>query len=480
MTTRSELAENYLRSLAESELRRYRGDAAESLPEATARVRAVATAFARTGALDPGVAEGVVEELTAALEIRSPGYRAAPPGYRTAAPGGLRRAHRIRHGAFQIRPGPVVSAGASPVSVTPVGTVLELHDGETDIVVYLAAMIRTPGLASLSAGVLSLPKGSLPRRAAQRPGLPPAGPAAIIGPGLPGVPGDLRAVDRAGQSYILVFNGGGDGTWSAGHFQVRANPSRGPRPPHPPSADAGWLDVGNDEASVRIDLTRDPPAAEVSTTENGLTVAEQFLRIRAEAMFASGYHDVGTDLEALAAVVPALRAVGLLPAGSELPPLIAALCHRYAVSPDYIPDPPGALPDRWAGLLTGDQRASWRQPDGTDGAPAAAHLPVLFPETDGVTTVLSGIVTHGRRSTMTGAFFGAVENGYPEGPCIWLRDDGGQWHVAKQRSWGSGGVIVFRADVIPPVHPSVSAADILVIGRTADVRCSVPLTWWTS
>jgi len=470
---RSELAETYLRNLAESELRRHRSDAAESLPEATARVRAVATAFARTGALDPGVAEGVVGELTAALEIRSPGYR-------TAAPGVLRRAHRIRHGAFQIRPSAVVSAGASPVSVTPVGKVLELHDGETDIVVYLAAMIRTPGLASLSAGVLSLPKGSLPRRATQRPGLPPAGPAAIIGPGLPGVPGDLRAVDRAGQSYILVFNGGGDGTWSAGHFQVRANPSGPPSPQHPPSADEGWLDVGSDETSVRIDLTRDPPAIEVSATENGLTAGEQFLRIRAEAMFASGYHDVGTDLKALAAVVPALRAVGLLPEGSEVPRLIAALCHRYAVSRDDVPDPPAALPDRWTGLLTGDQHASWQQPDGADAAPAVAHLPVMFPETDGVTTVLSGLVTHGRRSTMTGAFFGAVEEGYPEGPCIWLRDDGGQWHAAKQRSWGSGGVIVFRADVIPPVHPSVSSADILVIGRTADVRCSVPLTWWTS
>jgi hypothetical protein len=477
---RSELAETYLRNLAESELRRYRGDAVESLPEATARIRAVATAFARTGALDPGTAEGVVGELTTALEIRSPGYRTAAPGYRTAAPGVLRRAHRIRHGAFRIQPSAVVSAGAFPVSVTPVGKVLELHDGETDIVVYLAAMIRTPGLASLSAGVLSLPKGSLPRRATQRPGLPPAGPTAIIGPGLPGVPGDLRAVDRAGQSYILVFNGGGDGTWSAGHFQVRANPSGPPSGPHPPSADAGWLDVGNDETSVRIDLTRDSPATEVSTTENGLTAGEQFLRIRAEAMFASGYHDIGTDLKALAAVVPALRAVGMLPEGSELPPLIAALCHRYAVSRDDIPDPPAALPGRWAGLLTGDQHASWQQPDGADAALAAAHLPVMFPETDGVTTVLSGLVTHGRRSTMTGAFFGAVEEGYPEGPCIWLRDDGGQWHVAKQRSWGSGGVIVFRADVIPPVHPSVSAADVLVIGRTADVRCSVPLTWWTS
>ena len=480
----SEPAETYLRNLAESELRRYRGDAAEFLPEAMTRVRAVATAFAKSGALDPGAAEGVVEELTTALEVRSPGYRVAP-----AVAARRRRARRFQPGAVPLAgPYPASAsavafpgsapAGAFLVSVTPAGALLELREGETDIVVYLTAVISAPHLTALSAGVLSLPKGSLPRRARQPPGVPPAAlGAARMFPGLPGVPSDLRAVDATGQSYDLVFNGGGDGTWSAGHFTLRPGP---PGPSGPPRlADAGWLIVGNDETSVRIDLTASSPAAEVTTTENGLTAGEQFLRIRAEAMFASGYHDVGTDLKGLAAAVPALRAVGMLPERSELPRTIAALCHRYAVSRDDIPDPPAALPDRWASLLTGDQHASW-QPDSADTPPAAAHLPMAFPETDGVTTVLSGLVTHGRRSTITGAFFGPVEEGYPEGPCIWLRDDDGQWHAVKQRGWSSGGVNVFRADLTPPVHPSASRADILVIGRTADSRGSVPLTWWTS
>jgi hypothetical protein len=508
----SEPAETYLRNLAESELRRYRGDAAEFLPEAMTRVRAVATAFAKTGALDPGAAEGVVEELTTALEVRSPGYRIAP----TVA-ARRRRAQRFRPGAVPLAGALPASAparafpgspraGAFPVSVTPVGALLELREGETDMVVYLTAAISAPHLASLSAGVLSLPKGSLPRRARQRPDLPPAAlGAARMFPGIPGVPRDLRAVDAAGQSYDLVFNGGGDGTWSAGHFALRPSPPGPPGPPTPPGRqqarppDAGSLIVGNDETSVRIDLTAGSPAAEVTTTENGLTAGEQFLRIRAEAMFASGYHDVGTDLKGLAATVPALRAAGMLPERSELPGTIAALCHRYAVSREDVPDPPAALPDRWASLLTGDQHASWQRdgadsppassshgglrppvPPGPPPFPAAAHLPVAFPETDGITTVLSGLVTHGRRSTITGVFFGTVDEGYPEGPCIWLRDNDGQWHAAKQRSWSSGGVNVFWADLIPPVHPSASRADILVIGRTADSRGSVPLTWWTS
>jgi hypothetical protein len=466
-----EPAETYLRNLAESELRRYRGEAAEFMPEATERVRAVAAAFTETGALDQRAAEEVVEELMTALEIRSPGGPPAP--YATAR---VFQARRLR-AARQIQPGPIAPtpAGASPVSVTPVGELLELRGGDTDMVVYLVAAISTPHLASLSAGVLSLPTGSRPHRISQRGGLPPGAPLPVLrGPILPGVPHGLRAVDPAGQSYDLVFNGGGDGTWSAGHFQLLANP-----PGQAAPADAGWLDIGDEETSVRIDLTADSPAVQVATTANGLTAGEQFLRARAEAMFASGYHDLGTDLKGLAAVVQALRAVGMLPADSAVPGLVAALCHRYAVSREDITGPPAALPDRWASLLTGDQHAAWPQPDGADPA-AATPLAVALPETDGVTTVLSGLVTYGRRTTLIGAYFGTVEEGYPEGPCIWLRDDLGQWHVAKQRNWSSGQFIVFRADVVPPVPTSASSADILVIGRTADVRASVPLTWWTS
>jgi hypothetical protein len=65
-------AETYLRNLAESELRRYRDGGPETMPEATGRMRAVAAAFAGTGALGPAVAGTVLDELTTALTIRSP------------------------------------------------------------------------------------------------------------------------------------------------------------------------------------------------------------------------------------------------------------------------------------------------------------------------------------------------------------------------------------------------------------------------
>lgn len=429
-------AETYLRNLAESELRRYRDGGPESMLEATGRARAVAAAFAGTGVLEPAVADTVLDELTTALMIRSP----RDPRARHRA--------RLRH-ARQSPLSASSPAGPHTVWVTPAGALLQLRAGETDIDVYLFAAIGTPELACLSAGVLSLPKGSLPPRSERRHGLPsPSPPRLLSGWALQGVPGDLRAVDETGRCYDLVFNGGGD--------------------------------VGNEEHSVRIDLAASSPSSEVTATPNGLCAGEQFLRIRTEAVFGSGYHDIGTDLPALAAMVPALRTVGLLPEDSASARLVAALCRRYAVTREDVTDPPAELPVRWTDVLTGGQYIAGREAGGTDPPPAAASPSVRFPETDGLTIVLSGLLSRGQRTTMTGAFFGPIEDGYPEGPCVWLLDDGGLWHVAKPGSWSSGGVDVFKADVVPPVPPSATAVDILVISRTADMRASAPLTWWTS
>ena len=458
----TESAERYLRDLAESELRRHRGAAPEMTLVGTEQVRAVAAAFARAGVLDPDVSAAVIDDLTAALEVRSAG----DPGHRSRAVY-VHRAHRVTSPAVTPAPGPAPS-------VTPAGELLELRDGETDTDVYLIAAIGAPALTCLSTGILSLPKGSLPRRREKRQGLPPQTSRVPPGFALPGVPGDLRAVDDAGRTYDLIFNGGGDNTWFAGQFALSPSP-RAARQAAPVSA--AWLEVGNDENSVRVGLTARVPAVAVTATANGLAPGEQFLRIRAEAMFASQYQDIGAGLPALAAVVPALRAVGMLPEQSVPARQIAALCHRYAVTSRDMPAPAAALPGRWTSMLTGAYDHVTQA--GGVVPPAAAHLPVAFPVTDGVATVLSGLVTLGPRTTLTGAFFGVVEQGYPEGPCIWLRDDRGQWHVAKPGSWGSGDVNIFGANVIPPVPRSAASVDVLVITRTADLRASVPLTWWT-
>ena len=117
----SERAETYLRNLAESELRRLRGEPAEAIRLDLGRVRAAGAAFAYLRALDNDLAQAVVDDLATALQIRSEDGLA-----------GL---------SFHMRPRVMSAAGraASPpeaFSVTPVGALLELRDGETDMDVY--------------------------------------------------------------------------------------------------------------------------------------------------------------------------------------------------------------------------------------------------------------------------------------------------------------------------------------------------------
>jgi hypothetical protein len=118
--------------------------------------------------------------------------------------------------------------------------------------------------------------------------------------------------------------------------------------------------------------------------------------------------------------------------------------------------------------------------DQADRQAEAAGLCVEFPEPDRVTTVLSGLITSGDGTTLHGAFFGSAGADYPDGPSIWMRDDTGQWHVATPGNWSDGGVVIFAANVTPPLTPPVTAVDILMISLTADLSASVPLSWWTS
>ena len=279
---------------------------------------------------------------------------------------------RLRGGSlsFHMRHRVMSAAGRAasppePFSVTPLGALLELRDGETDMDVYLVAVISTSGLVCLSTGVQSLPKGSRPRRHGPPRPLPRQAPRRFPGwPGIPGVPGDLIAVDDAGRSYDLTFGGGGDDTWSAGQFTLRAH-----QPASPPGALPGpaWLDVGNGENSVRIDLAARPPAAPVTAVANSLGGGERFLRTRTEALLTHAYSDLALGLPELTAVITALRAVGALPDGGALPGLVAALCDRYAVPRNSVADTAAALPDRWASILEArDRHDRWREAGRTD------------------------------------------------------------------------------------------------------------------
>ena len=91
-------AETYLRNLAESELRRYRDGGPESMLEATGRMRAVAAAFAGTGALELAVADTVLNELTTALRIAEAGGVITSADLATIAPATHRERAPSIHG----------------------------------------------------------------------------------------------------------------------------------------------------------------------------------------------------------------------------------------------------------------------------------------------------------------------------------------------------------------------------------------------
>lgn len=448
----SERAETYLRDLAEAELRRARDAKGSEMP----RVHAVAAAFTGIGALERARADSIVEEFISALALRSLGdewhlRRPLPPD-RGAPP------------------------APEPVSVTPIGELLELREGESDMDVYLLAAITTPSVTCLTTGILSKAKGSLPQRRRPRdPGPPLPGslsPFAALMP-LSGVPRDLVAVDDSGRAYNLFFGGGGDLSWHAGQFTLMGSRRSGM------PETVAWLDVGCEENSIRLDLTARPPAAPVTTTPRAHGDGERFLLVRTEAVLAHSW-DIRDDLPEVTAMVTALRAIEALPEESPLPGQIAALRKRHKLPGADLADTPAALPDRWVtALLARERRGSTAHPDPA-GPPAAAHLSVVFPEVDQITTVLAGLVTAQGQTTLHGAFFGHLEANYADGPSIWLRDDTGQWHVATPGSWNDGGVIVFHARVLPPVTPAVKAMEVLIITRTADLGALVPLTWWTS
>lgn len=460
----SERAETYLRGLAEAELRRFSRDApAADLGEAF-RVRVVASAYAEIGAIDRDRAEAIVDEFATAVEVRWLGDRKAKLAL--ARLRGSRRPTRV-------------APAAEPVSVAPVGKLLQLREGETDVDIYLFAAVTTPARTALATTIRKKPRRSRPPQARMRFGMRRENLRLVPGWAIPGIPRDLQVVDDTGQRYDVFFGGGGDDTWLDGQFALLPKPpgslSRG-------SAGAAWLDVGTGQHSLRVDLTAWTPPALSTATAISLSDAELLLQIRTEVLLADPYRGFADGLPALVALIPALRAVDALPHSSLLPGRIAALCDRYRVPRDGVPDEPAALPRRWAAILRArDVNAHWPEAYTAAGQqPAAALLHVALPEMDGTSCVLCGIITNGQTTTLHGAFFGTPEQGYPDGPCIWLRDDAGEWHVVAPGAWSDTGVIVFPASVIPALSPTARSADILVISRTMEARASVPLTWWTS
>jgi hypothetical protein len=407
-------------------------------------VSAVGHALVAVGALDAAVEGPVVDGLLLALEARRP-----EPPVPTRGPRYGR--WRPRRASPAARPAPV------PPRIVPVGLAIPIADGTMYVLSYLRVK---SGARFYVVTVLNREWNANP----------------------PDPLDKLTATDQTGAHYRLDFSGGGTFTELAGMLTVD------PAPP----ADPRWLDItGPATPAHRVDLTAGQEL-DRSIAPFPPSPGEQLLNVIAADLLVR-LHEFGLDeLRTLAAesdgpssrsslgeVVRALEAVGALSPDSPVPGQLATLYQAMGFGEHGLTAPPGQeLPEPWASLLaTGLRREQTAaSPDGCAGAA------LTLPEADGKIVSVVGLHNTDGASTLhvhvSGLQPWPERIGSPETlPLIWLRDSDGRWHVT--RSDGASEAedeLTMQLAVIPPLSRP-DWVEMVVSGRSAEVRATVPLRW---
>jgi len=415
--------------------------------EGLRRFGMVARALAEAGALNPGTADAVVEDLATALAARS-----RIGAHMLAMSGAADPRTRQRAGP---PPGPYLAVpSGAPVPASP-------ESGLADVRLY--TLVIAPDRAVLTVA------GRLSDENMRSVHLDPW---PLFGKMRP------AAIDDRGNSYQLREDSGFSDEENWGGI-LRLNPA--------PPAGTAWLELtmSPGSAPVRLDLAGAPGAnpghegdAASGPAERMIdAVATELLQI---AVVGEGHALPWHDLSGVADVVTALEAVGALEPARAAVGRLVALARRLGVT---VPPgltaaaPPGTapLPDGWRDVLANSGRR-----DGPRGvAPAAAVLPEL----DGARFVLAGL-----RSDEEGADLQVMAWGsrvFPHflddsiRPWYWLaRDDRGRWHVAEDgNSSGSDQHAELTLRLMPPLHPQATSLEVTVTGRSGEATATVPLDW---
>ena len=185
-------------------------------------------------------------------------------------------------------------------------------------------------------------------------------------------------------------------------------------------------------------------------------------------------------------VVAALEAAGALSPLSPVPGYLAMICERLGIDGHAVTAAPTAdLPGPWLSVLAWYGRR--HRPATRDGT---ASTGLVLPDVDGAQVAVTGLHTHDNQ-TFLHVVVGreqAVRLTVDAGPltergfCCWLRDDGGQWHVAVPGSWGSDGFreVTGSLQVLPPLGRDTSRVTLLASTLTSQVRAEVPQRWWAA
>jgi hypothetical protein len=509
-----ERAETYLRLLAEAELR----DPARSLagaqssdapfvvmPVALARA---AWALTAVGALDLETAEDILADVELALAARirpepREGVRLSSGGPTWAAgltgprPGPQRFA-RARSLVLMNKlmpggpaPGPATAdtslagtsrTGASPNGpdrYVPVGLMILFHDelisGELDLMSYA----HTAAGARFTATWRTRdPLGS------RHHGLPPVE--------------AISVTDDRGQRYDLLFA-------TKGRPESTCDLTLRPDPP----PDIGWLEItAPGEQAVRVDLGRRAERPEPQVDQISLSIGEHLLNRIAERLLTlapehrldlrqqlAGFpsapaHGAGPaglviNLTAgLGATVAALEAAEVLSPHSPVPARLAALCASLRIGGHGIAATPAPdLPEPWLSMLTHYHR---RKPDAAPAGDGFAAVAAALPELEGIRLVLLGLHNFDGGTWMDALALGRLP-GLRQGPLgvdmafplsMWVRDGAGRWHAARPAGWyDEGGEAALTMRLTPPLSRSCARIEVLVTGRSAEVRATLPLCW---
>jgi hypothetical protein len=418
--------------------------------EGVQRLRAVAHALARAGAIDLATADSIVADLETALAAR--------------ARIDLERlfvqdfyAEQQRH---QARPpaGPYLAA---PIGVRfPAGPESGLAD------VRLFTLVIAPDRAVLTVS------GRLSDENLRSQHLDPWP--------LFGSNGPPAATDDRGNRYGFHEDSGwsDDENWG-GILVLTPVPPPGTR----------WLELTMvpGSAPVRVEIA-DPGPGDEAARAQGPAASPAELMIEAAALellhlaAGDGHELLWHDLSGLADIVAALDAVGALEPARDAVGRLVALAGRLgvrvpaALAAAAPPGGPVELPEPWRNLLEHRGRR-----DGPVGlAPAAAVLPEL----DGARFVLAGL-----RSDESGADLDVMGWGsrvvrhylLDSEVRLWAwsaRDDQGRWHVAEEASSSASDHHAdLRLRLVPPLHPDATSLEVTVTGQTGRATATVPLDW---
>ena len=466
-----------------------------------ARVAQVLTA---AGAIDPQVADQILDGFVLALGAR----RAGPAGQPGPDPRALLRSP-VAHLplGMLIRSGPAASgraaAGSSttaaggpgpasppaaPGRVIPLGQVIPVRGGEVSGEMHLLSYAQTPTGARLT--VITRARGEF-----VPPGIEPGGmyqPFAVF------PVHQFTVTDDHGTSYRTGFRGrrGQRPDELAGEITLDPGPPPGTR----------WLDLTTTPGgpAARIDLDRPPGGAGVTVREAGTSPGEHLLHHMANRLLLLALafpHQIRLHpavpapepfscvADGLGDAIAALHACGALSPLSPVPGQLAALCASLDVSGHGITARPARqLPGPWLSMLAHYHR---RQPDQAPGRDGCAAAAVALPDLDGIRLALLGLhnadgstVLYGHASGMTppgshGPPDTETETDFPLR--IWVRDNRGQWHAtrATARRWSAEDdrEMTMRLEVVPPLSRATTWIEILAAGQSAQAHATLPLHW---